>query len=394
MAQQTVASPASLALIEKLVGFDTTSRESNLELIDFVKGYLQDLGVESLLVFDTEKRKANLYATLGPQDRPGIMLSGHTDVVPVDGQVWTTDPFTVRRDAGKLFGRGTSDMKSFIAVVLAFAPEIIARKLDTPIHLAFSYDEEIGCVGVRRLVDLLRNMPVKPAMCIVGEPTEMKVVIAHKGKKSYRAHVRGVESHSSLAPNAVNAVEYAAEAVAYLKGMARRIAAKGPFDDDFDIRHTTVHTGVMKGGTALNIVPKECSFDFEFRHLPADDPDTLFAELKSYIAETLEPEMQAIDASTGFSFEELSWIPSLDAREDEDVVTFVKSIAERNDHGKVAFGTEAGLFSKHAGIPTVICGPGSISQAHRPDEFIAQEQVVLCETFMKRLIDRLDSKVA
>jgi acetylornithine deacetylase len=394
MAQQTAVMPETLSLIEKLVGYDTTSRESNLDLIHFVQGYLRDMGVESMLVHDADGCKANLYATLGPSDRSGVMLSGHTDVVPVDGQNWSSDPFALRKGDGRLYGRGTSDMKSFIAVALAFAPEMLARNLETPIHFAFSYDEEIGCVGVRRLIDILKDMPVKPAMCIVGEPTEMQVVIAHKGKQSYRAHVRGLESHSSLAPNAVNAVEYAAEAVAYLKGMARRIAANGPFDDDFDIRHTTVHTGVMNGGTALNIVPKECSFDFEFRHLPADDADALFAELERYVRGTLEPEMQAIDPGTGFSFEPLSTIPSLDAREDADVVTFVKSLAERNDHGKVAFGTEAGLFEKQAGIPTVICGPGSIVQAHRPDEYISLEQVALCEAFMRRLIDRLDTRAA
>lgn len=392
MVQQTPGQPDSLKMIEKLISYDTTSRESNLELIEFVQGYLQDLGVESQLVYNEDKRKANLYATLGPADRSGIMLSGHTDVVPVDGQNWASDPFTMRHADGKLYGRGSSDMKSFIAIVLAFAPEILARKLETPIHLAFSYDEEIGCVGVRRLVEILKDMPFKPAMCIVGEPTDMKVVIAHKGKQSYRAHVRGLESHSSLAPQAVNAVEYAAEAVTYLKGMARRYATNGPFDEDFDISHTTVHTGVFHGGTALNIVPKECSFDFEFRHLPADDADALFAEIQTYVREKLEPEMQAIDPDSGFCFEELSAIPALDAREDDDVVTFVKSIAERNDHGKVAFGTEAGLFQKHAGIPTVICGPGSITQAHRPDEFITMEQIGLCETFMRRLIDRLDKE--
>lgn len=381
----------SLGLIEKLVAFDTTSRESNLDLIEFIRGYLSDLGIESELIYDSEKRKANLYATVGPKDRSGVLLSGHTDVVPVDGQSWTTPPFTVAERDGKLFGRGTADMKAFIAIALAFTPDFLSSGLKTPVHFAFSYDEEVGCIGVRSLVEMLKGMPIKPAMCIVGEPTGMDVTIAHKGKHSYRAQVRGFECHSSLAPTGVNAVEYAAEAITYLKNMARRIATEGPFDNDFDVAHTTVHTGVVQGGTALNIVPKDCYFDFEFRHLPADDPQTLFGEIQTFVTEELEPEMQTMAADTGFSFETISSIPALDTREDEDVVTFVKSIAERNDHGKVAFGTEGGLFQKHAGIPTVICGPGYIADAHKPDEFIAIEQVEQGELFMQRLLERLSA---
>jgi acetylornithine deacetylase len=391
MAPSSTAPLISLDMIESLIGFDTTSRESNLELIAFVQNYLSDHGVESELIYNDDKQKANLYATIGPKDQSGVMLSGHTDVVPVDGQDWTNDPFTLKHGEDRLFGRGTCDMKSFIAIALAYLPEMQKRKLKTPIHLALSYDEEIGCIGARGLVDMLKGAPIKPAMCIVGEPTDMKVMIAHKGKLSYRATVRGFECHSSLAPTGVNAVEYAAEAIAYLKNMARRIAKEGPFDDDFDVRHTTVHTGVVHGGTALNIVPKNCHFDFEFRHLPADDGEALYNEIRAYVTETLEPEMQALIADTGFDFEPLSAIPSLDARAEDDVVTFVKSIAGQNDHGKVAFGTEAGLFQKHAGIPTVICGPGSIEQAHKPDEFVTHDQLNQCETFMKRLIDRLAS---
>ncbi len=380
---------SSVDMIRKLVGFDTTSRDSNLALIEFVKGYLADLGVESRLVYDAGNRKANLYATLGPKDRPGIMLSGHTDVVPVDGQDWHSDPFEVVEKGGRLFGRGVADMKSFLAIALAFAPEFLERGLETPIHLALSYDEEVGCLGVRGLIEAINAMPVKPAMCIVGEPTEMKVVLAHKGKKYLRGRVRGLECHSSLAPEGVNAVEYAAELIAFTKSMARRIAAEGPFDDDYDVPHTTVHVGVIHGGTALNIVPKDCWFDFEFRHLPADDPETLFATINEYAQGTLEPLMQAIDPDTGFSFEEISGFPGLDTDADAAVVNFVKALAERNDHGKVSFGTEAGLFSARASIPAVVCGPGSISQAHKPNEFITYEQFDMCETFMRRLMDRV-----
>ncbi len=380
---------ASLEWIRTLIGFDTTSRDSNLDLIHHVQGYLADLGVDSALTFDDTKRKANLYATLGPTDRPGILLSGHTDVVPVDGQEWDSDPFTIVHKNDKLFGRGTCDMKSFIAVCLAFAPKFLERGLKTPIHFAFSYDEEVGCIGVRRLIDMVNGLGVKPKMCIVGEPTDMQVTIGHKGKRSYRAKVRGMEAHSSLAPTGVNAVEYAAEAVAFLKGMARRIQAEGPFDNEYDVPHTTVHTGVIHGGTALNIVPKDCRFDFEFRYLPEHGYESYFSEIETYIQESLEPQMKANDPSTGFAIEELSSIPGLSMDPGDEVVTFAKSLAGRNDHGKVAFGTEAGLFQQDAGIPTVVCGPGSVDQAHKPNEFVSVDQVRQCEQFMAKLMDHV-----
>lgn len=379
-------SPKSLDLIRKLVSFDTTSRESNLELIDFVKTYLDGIGIESTLVYDQQKGKANLYATLGPTDRPGIMLSGHTDVVPVDGQDWQSDPFAITEKDERLYGRGTCDMKSFIAICLAYAPRFLEGGLTTPIHFAFSHDEEIGCIGVRRLLDVMNGFDIKPAMCIVGEPTDMQVTIAHKGKFSYRAHVRGWEAHSSLAPKGVNAVEYAAELIAFMKGIARRIEAEGPYDPLFDIAHTTVHTGTIRGGTALNIVPKDCTFDFEFRYLPEHDPATLFTEVETYARETLEPMMKALDPASGFQFEKLSSIPALNNDPGDEVVTLAKTLAERNDHGKVSFGTEAGLFQQEVGIPTVVCGPGSIEQAHRPDEYISLDQVAKGETFMDRLL--------
>ncbi len=380
---------ASLDWIRTLIGFDTTSRDSNLDLINHVKDYLAGLGVTSTLVFDATKRKANLYATLGPADRPGIMLSGHTDVVPVDGQDWDSDPFQMVEKNGRIHGRGTCDMKSFIAVCLAFAPKLLERGLKTPIHFGFSYDEEIGCIGVRRLIEMINGLGVKPKMCIVGEPTNMQVIIGHKGKHSYHAHVRGLEAHSSLAPIGVNAVEYAAEAVAYLKGMARRIAKEGPFDKVYDVPHTTVHTGTIRGGTALNIVPKDCTFDFEFRYLPETGHESYFAEFESYLRDTLEPQMHAIDPATGFTIEELSSIPGLSMDPGEEVVTFAKSLAGRNDHAKVAFGTEAGLFHQRAGIPTVVCGPGNIDHAHKPNEYVSVEQVAKCEQFMQKLMDHV-----
>jgi acetylornithine deacetylase len=371
------------------MAFDTTSRESNLALIEYIQDVLDRLGVESTLVHNEEGTKANLYATLGDQDKPGIMLSGHTDVVPVDGQAWDTDPFQVTEKDGKLYGRGTADMKSFIAIVLAFLPDFQERGLKTPIHLAFSYDEEVGCIGVRRLIEKLNEAPVKPAMCIVGEPTSMEVVTGHKGKRSFTAEVRGLEAHSALAPKAVNAIEYAAEMISYLKGMARRIEADGPYDELYDVTHSTVHTGVISGGTQLNIVPKSCRFEFEFRYLAEDDPDTLEKEVRGYVTDTLEPAMHAVSPETGITINCTNDMPGLEMDPGDDVVAFVKALAGRNDHAKVAFGTEAGLFQSTAGIPTVVCGPGAIAQAHKPNEFITLEQIKRGEDFMGKLVEEV-----
>ncbi len=379
-------------MIDRLIGFDTTSRDSNLALIDFVRDYLADLGVESRLTFDDDGRKANLFATMGPDDRPGIVLSGHTDVVPVDGQDWRTDPFTVTEVDGRLYGRGTSDMKSFVAVALALAPEFLARGLETPVHFAFSYDEEVGCIGVRRLIADLANLAVRPQACIVGEPTEMKVISAHKGKKSYTCRVRGHACHSSMTHTGVNAVEAAAEIVAFMKSLARRFRDEGPHDPAFDPPYTTVHTGTISGGTALNIVPEDCQFAFEWRYLPGHDPDAIFAEVEAF-ADRLLPEMHAVDPATGIAFAPRSEIPGLSTDPADAVTALAKSLSGANDSGKVSFGTEAGLFQA-AGIPTIVCGPGSIEQAHKPNEFVALEQVALCEDFMRRLMDRVCARPA
>ncbi|MDX1432148.1 MAG: acetylornithine deacetylase [Gammaproteobacteria bacterium] len=381
------ASAHCLDMIRKLVSFDTTSRNSNLALMDFVREYLAAHGVDSELVYDDERNKANLFATLGPTDRPGIALSGHTDVVPVDGQDWDTDPFEVSEMGGRLYGRGTCDMKSFIAVCLALVPEFLARDAKIPLHLALSHDEEIGCVGVRSLLAELRSRPIKPYAVIVGEPTEMKVVRAHKGKLSYRCHVRGHEAHSSLAHAGVNAIEAAAEAIAYLKGLARRFRDEGPFDDALTPPYTTVHTGTVHGGTALNIVPKDCTFEFEFRHLPEDDPHALLEAFRVWVSEHLEPEMRAVAPDTGFRFEAVSHIPGLNTDEEADVVQLAKALTGQNATAKVAFGTEAGLFQDHD-MPAVVCGPGSIEQAHKPNEFITLEQVERCEIFVRKLFER------
>ena len=379
--------PETVAMIKKLISFDTTSRNSNLELIAFVQEYLTSHGATSELVYDDERTKANLYATLGPDDRPGIALSGHTDVVPVDGQNWNSDPFDVIERDGYLYGRGTSDMKSFVAVCLVLAPEFLKRPIETPLNLVFSYDEEIGCLGVRGLIKELSTREIKPKACIIGEPTSMTVVRAHKGKLSYRCHVHGLEGHSGMAHLGVNAVEFAAEAIARLKMIARRFRDHGPFDPDLTPPYTTVHTGVVHGGTQLNIIPKDCWFDVEIRHMPGENVDLIYDEVKQYIDQELLPEMHAVSKDTGFTWHLHSRAPALNTAEDAEVVQLAKALTGRNDTGKVSFATEAGLFDE-AKIPSVICGPGSIEQAHKPNEFISLDQIAQCETFVRKLFER------
>jgi len=377
--------------IRRLIAFDTTSRESNLALIDWIRDYFRAHGIASTLTFDDERRKANLFATLPAQDgnttTNGVVLSGHTDVVPVDGQPWDTDPFEATLVGDKVFGRGVTDMKSFSATGLAFVPEFLRRGLKRPVHFALSYDEEVGCIGVRRLIADIVRRGVAPAGCIVGEPTGMRLVVAHKGKKSYRCRVRGHEAHSSLTPLGVNAVQIACEIVTYLTNMGRAFRDQGAFDHDYDVPFTTVHTGVIHGGTALNIVPRECWFDFEFRHLPFDDPDALLAEVEGYARRFL-PEMRAVAPDTFIEFDELSVLPGFDTHGDSEIAALGKECNGTHDCGKVSFGTEASLFH-NAAVPAIICGPGHIAQAHQPNEWVSLDQLARCEAFMRRLADRV-----
>lgn len=375
----------TIACLQALVGFDTTSRDSNLALIEWVEAYLSAFNVKSERVYDETGQKANLWATIGPAIDGGIILSGHTDVVPVDGQDWDSDPFTLTPKEDKLYGRGTSDMKGFVAAVLAKVPELVAANLSQPVHLAFSYDEEVGCLGVRRLIEKVTEGGAKPAACIVGEPTGMEVVVAHKTKRSLSVTVNGKAAHSSLAPLAVNAVEYAARLVVFIREIGERLKREGPLDPDFDVAHTTAHTGIINGGTQLNIVPELCSFDFEFRALPTVDADALVDEVKAYAADVLEPEMQSIAPETSITFEALSGIPGLNTPPDADLIGLVKSLAGKNHHTKVAYGTEAGLFSL-AQVPTAVCGPGHIAQAHKPNEFVEVSQLAACDAFLERLV--------
>jgi acetylornithine deacetylase len=381
-------SAAILETVTDIVAFSTVSRDSNLDLIEWARRRLEGLGARCRLTYDGERRKANLFASLGPDEAGGVVLSGHTDVVPVDGQKWDTDPFRAELADERIYGRGTADMKGFIAAALALAPEFVANGLRQPLHFALSYDEEVGCIGVRGLIEDIVRAGIRPASVLVGEPTSMRVVIGHKGKHGYRCTVRGLACHSAYAPQGVNAVEAAAEIVAYLKAMARRFRDNGPYDPLFDIAHTTVHTGVIEGGTALNIVPKECRFDFEFRHLPADDPKLLFEEVKRYAEGTLLPEMRRIDPASGFEWEVLSVMPGLDVTADSAPARLALSLTDFRDVGKVSYGTEASLFQQ-AGIPAVVCGPGSIEQAHKPNEYVSLDQLAQCEVYLRRLMDRM-----
>ncbi len=370
-------------ILRALVGFDTTSRNSNLAAVAWIEDYLDRLGVVHERIADQSGGKANLWATIGPAGKPGYVLSGHTDVVPVDGQAWSGDPFRLAARDGRLYGRGAADMKGFLACCLAAVPDM--RDLARPIHLAFSHDEEVGCVGVRGLIAHLEAAGVEPAACFVGEPTGMNVVIGHKGKRSFRVDVHGRTCHSSLAPAGVNAVEYAARLIVAIRDIADRLAREGARDPLYDVPFTTAHTGVVEGGTALNIVPDRCSFQFEFRTIAADDPDALAAEVMVYARERLEPQMRAIAPEAAIAFETISGFPGLENSPDADVVALAKSLGGRKTHGKVAFGTEAGLFAQ-AGIPTVVIGPGSIEQAHKADEFIATSELEACGGFLDRLI--------
>jgi acetylornithine deacetylase len=379
----------AVELLKTLVGFDTTSYNSNLELIEFIQSYLSSYDIDSTLIHDESGKKANLYATIGRTDIGGVMLSGHTDVVPVAGQDWDTDPFSLTESSDKLYGRGSADMKGFIALVLSRVPEMVSKELTKPIHLAFSYDEEIGCVGVQRMLDLLEHQPIKPSCCIIGEPTGMEVVIGHKGKHATRVKVRGHACHSGQSPLGVNAIDFASELIVYIRKLAHEKAQNGPFDKDYEVPYTTLHTGVIGGGTALNIVPNLCQFDFEIRHLYEEDPQHLLDQIENFARDHLENEMHLIDSDTGFDFETLATYPGLLTDPGIEFVAYVKGLLDNNAHSKVIFGSEGGLFQKRLGIPTLVCGPGNIDQAHKANEYISLDQLQKGGNFLDCLLESL-----
>jgi acetylornithine deacetylase len=379
---------SSRDLLQRLVGFATVSRNSNLELIAFIRQYLADLGVESELFYNPERTKANLFATIGPRDRGGVVLSGHTDVVPIDGQAWTEEPFRLTEKEGRLYGRGTADMKGFIASVLAAVPVFLERKLKLPVHLAFSYDEEVGCLGVRPMLAELEKRQHKPRLCLIGEPTGLKPVLGHKGKLAMRCQVKGAACHSAYAPYGVNAIEYAARLIGRLGEIGARMAQPDRHDPRFDPPFSTVQTGVIKGGRALNIVPAECEFDFEIRALPGVDAHTVADELQSYAETELLPGMHSVQPDTGIHLQPLSAYPALATSPDSEAARLLALISGSSEFATVAFGTEGGLFNQ-SGIPTVVCGPGSMDQGHKPDEFITLEQLADCDAMLGRLAEYL-----
>ena len=371
-------------MLARLVAFDTTSRDGNIPLIEFVEAYLDGWGVKSLRVDYEAGKKTNLYATIGPDIAGGIVLSGHTDVVPVDGQNWTSDPFTlVERDA-KLYGRGTCDMKGFLATALALVPDFKAARLKAPIHLALSCDEEVGCVGVRPLVAYMKEHLPRPKAVIVGEPTSMKVVNAHKGAHTFSTEVLGHEAHSCNTHLGVNSILVAGELLTEIGRLEAEMRERGDPSGRFNPPYTSVHVGLIEGGTAKNIVPRRCSFKWETRLLPGSDPDEVPEKFNRF-ARTLEPRMKRVADDTGITTERTNAVPGLRPEEDSPAENLALHLAEANGSEAVSYCTEAGLFQE-SGIPSIICGPGSIDDAHKPDEFIAISEMQKCETFMKRLI--------
>ncbi|MCJ2061316.1 acetylornithine deacetylase [Methylobacterium sp. J-088] len=379
--------PDPVALLATLVGFDTVSDRSNLPLIDWAEAYCRRHGAAVERVPDETGRKAALLVSLGPfETRPGYVLSGHSDVVPVVGQPWSSDPFVLREEGGRLYGRGTSDMKGFLAVCLALLPEMAAADLATPLHLAISYDEEVGCLGVRPLIARMLERGPRPLGCFVGEPTGMEVVVGHKGKAAARLTFRGRASHSALAPQGVNAVEYAARFIEHVRLSAEALARDGARDGLYDVPHTTGLSSVVQGGAALNIVPDSCSVSFEYRAIGADDAGALAASAIAYATDTLVPLMRAVDPACGIAVEPLIDYPGLDTDPEAPVVTLAKRLAGRNGHAKVSYGTEGGLFDRLGGVPAVVIGPGSIARAHRADEYVTRAELDACAGFVRRLI--------
>lgn len=379
----TTVSRRALELAQALVRMDTVSARSNLALIHFIRDELKRLGVASRLTYNADKTKANLFATLGAGKPAGIILSGHTDTVPWDGQDWSADPLSAAVQGGRLYGRGSADMKSFIAIALAHAGDFLDSKAPFAIHLAFTYDEEVGCFGVRELIADMREAGVAPVACIVGEPTGMVPAIAHKGVYRYKCCVRGKEAHSSLTPQSVNAIEMAAAVVAKLREMAKGFQDGEPRYEGFDVPFSTASVGQFHGGIADNVVPRDAEFRYEFRDLPTADARAMQRELVAH-ARSLEPAMQAVAPEAGFRFEAICEIPSFLGSAADSVTRLAQRLSGEQRTTSVAFGTEAGLF-KNAGIPTVVCGPGSINQAHQSDEYVSLEQLARCEAFMRAL---------
>lgn len=376
-------------ILDRLLAFDTVSSKPNLALMHYVQGLLGGAGLRVTLIPAPAGGKANLYASTGPEAAAGVMLSGHTDVVPVEGQHWTRPPFALTEAEGRYYGRGAADMKGFVACAIEAMLAASRRPLQVPLHLALSYDEEIGCMGVRSLIDVLAAAPVKPRFCIVGEPTGMQVATGHKGKVALRATCVGREGHSALAPLALNALHLAGDFLGAVRRVQAELAATGLRDGDYDVPYTTLHVGKMSGGVQVNIVPNHATLDFEIRSLAGEDVASLIRRLEAEAAAITSP-LRGEFPEAAIRVERLWDYPGLGTPSDAGVVRFVKGLTGANGTIKVAFGTEGGLFDQRLGVPTVICGPGSMAQGHKPDEFVSVEQIERCRAMLAALVDRLE----
>lgn len=377
----------TIDILERLIAFDTVSAKSNLPLIAYVEDFLRTRGFTVHRVEDAGGEKAGLFAAYGPQGA-GVLLSAHSDVVPVAGQDWTREPFRLTDEGDKLFGRGTTDMKGYLAAMLALAERASRCELKEPIKLAISYDEEIGCVGISKMIDRLAPAIGLPRACFVGEPTEMRVAVGHKGKVAMRAVCHGENGHSALAPQYANALHLAADLVVALRGLQRSLAEEGARDDAYAIPYSTVHVGRLEGGRALNIVADRAVVDFELRYLTKDNAD-LLAERIAKVVERVEQSHRERFPDIRITLETVNTYPGLDLPKDAPVIAFAESISQSAGSTKVPFGTEAGYFDQ-LGIPTVVCGPGSMAgQGHKPDEYIERAQLAACDKMLDRLLDRL-----
>ncbi len=379
-------------MLARLVAFDTTSVKSNLALIEWMADYLAGYGIASRLTYDEGRTKANLYATVGRASAGGVVLSGHTDVVPTAGQNWTSDPFALAERGGRLYGRGTADMKGFIATALALVPGMVRRPLKTPIHLALSFDEEVGCLGVVHMIRDIEQALPRPRLVIVGEPTEMKVANAHKGVVAVHTRVVGREGHSSGTHRGANAIVAAAELIGFLAGLAAELARRPPrpgsADDAFEPPYTTINVGTIEGGTALNIIPKTCLIRWECRPLPGTrDGDEIVDRFNHFAETSVSPRLKAASPEGGVFTKVSVAVPPLTPQPGSAAEALALALSGENRAGAVAYGSEAGLFQA-AGIPAALCGPGSVREAHQPDEFVARAQLDACEAFLRRLIDR------
>jgi len=378
---------ATIDILAKLVAFDTVSSRPNIALIEWVADRLAGQGIDAWVQHGDQPGHANLFATIGPADAPGVMLSGHSDVVPVEGQQWRTDPFVLTRVGDRLHGRGAVDMKGFIACVLAHTPRFRDAALKQPVHIALSYNEEADMHGMRILAKHFASAPVRPAACVIGEPTSMQVVVANKGAAIYRVRVRGHSVHSSLRDAGVSAVEVAAELIAYINALGERLREAGR-DESFEFPHTSVHVGMIRGGTAHNITARDCEFVFEIRALPGVSAASLLAEIRAHADTALLPRMRAISPDCDIAFEEVVDAPGLDERGNRSLAEALMPLCGCRSPRRVSFGTEAG-FLVAAGVPTVVCGPGDIAIAHQPDEYVEIAQLEACARFLEALERRL-----